>query len=183
MRVRRDEATLRKLFEDQTKGLKEIEDDPEFKRKLAMLQKFGKEIPSYSAPATPQHQEVRKRPAPTPAPTPEKSQSQQNKSQVKTPKKADSESSEPQSKSPRTPKSYTQPVARSTPLPPPPKLVSSSQGGGGLFATLMDLVVGDGPTLGEILTCEKCSANNGIMAKENVPSCWPCSTCGHENRK
>ncbi len=47
----------------------------------------------------------------------------------------------------------------------------------------MDLVVGDGPSLGEILVCKGCQANNGLVTKGSIPDIWVCKVCSAENRK
>lgn len=50
MRIRRDETYMRELFDQQVQKLKDIENDPDFRRKLDLLMKYGKNIPSYSVP-------------------------------------------------------------------------------------------------------------------------------------
>jgi hypothetical protein len=52
-RVRRDEARLRDLFDHQVRSLKSIEEDPVFRKKMDLLQKYGKNVPSYAVPQTP----------------------------------------------------------------------------------------------------------------------------------
>jgi hypothetical protein len=67
--------------------------------------------------------------------------------------------------------------------PPRPPVLVQSSGGGGFFQSLMDMVVGDGPMLGEILVCSSCQANNGLVAKDAVPDVWACKVCSAEHRK
>jgi hypothetical protein len=210
-RVRRDESKLRDLFDQQVKSLKSIEEDPVFRKKMDLLQKYGKNVPSYSAPqtplSTPQSQVKQRVVAPPsqpklPQPQLRPQQQQQQQQPPQTPVQSSASTPAPAvpiiAQTPKTPKvyvvecgllsfpvcnlcnRYTQPVERPSGPPRPPVLAPPS--GGGFFQSLMDLVVGDGPSLAEIIVCSNCQANNGLVAKGAVPDIWVCKVCTTENR-
>jgi hypothetical protein len=81
--------------------------------------------------------------------------------------------------------SYTQVVDRPVGPPRPPVLTPSKAASGdrSFFQSLMDVVVGDGPELGEVMVCSNCQANNGLVAKNAIPDLWACKVCGVENKK
>jgi hypothetical protein len=90
----------------------------------------------------------------------------------------------PVSGPPRTPKTYTQLVDKRVPnRMPAPVLTPASGKGGGFFQSFMDMVVGDTIELGKVLKCEKCEANNGLVAEDKVPDVWVCRVCDYENKK
>ncbi len=203
-RVRRDEGKLRTLFDQQVRELRAIEEDPAFKRQMELLQKYGRNVPAYAAPQTPQSQ-LRQRPvtsasagsrtaprtsrpeeqqpAATPVVAPAPTATAAAAAAPAVPASPATPVAPALGVSPsRTPKTYTQPVAKGRALPQPPVL-TPVRGGGGFLQSLIDVVVGDGPALGEILACSKCNANNGLMPKANVPDIWVCKVCAAENKK
>jgi hypothetical protein len=202
-RVRRDEAKLRALFDLQVKELRAIEDDPAFKRKMDLLQKYGRNVPAYAAPQTPVSQ-VRQRPVtsaavtggeavartvrpdepPPIAPAPEVAAAAPVAVSALAVPSSPAAAPALGATSPRTPKVYTQPVERGRAPPQPPVLTPARGGGGGGFwQSLIDTVVGEGPALGEVLECSKCKALNGLVAKGSVPDVWVCKVCNAENKK
>ena len=175
--VRRDERYLSELYEQQIKHLKSIEDDPEFKRNMELLAKYGKHVPSYAAPVTPQKPAAQQTHAKQRSMPPDKAAS------TSIPSKLDKSAEEPKTPISYTPKSgkvYTQPVQktpiRRVALPPPTVTPSKS-----MFQSVIDVIVGDAPVLSVTLQCAQCGANNGLVSKENVPREFECKVCHFEN--
>ncbi len=194
MRVRRDESKLRALFDQQVKELRSIEEDPAFKRQMELLQKYSRNVPDYTGPGS----VVRQRPVAAANKTPQRAAEQQQQQQVvrqEQPKMEQGIAGQPATPvpassavraeapivapSPKTPKMYTQPVGRLPPLPP----VLTPAKSGGLFQTFLNVIVGDGPSLGAVMTCAHCKAHNGLEQQSNVPDVWACKVCGRDNTK